>query len=140
MAISQWSPLELFKRFGKILGRKMAFVAVGWLIVYFITQPMRQVPTDGGVNILTLFGPVIGGLAGLIAGWHMATDAVEDSSMHGITLWVVLVAAAVIPMWVVEGIMRLFTHWPMNFGGFMVLLAANLLALASAVWLASSQE
>lgn len=68
MAMSQWSPFELFKLYGKILGRKMAYVALGWVVIYFLTQPMRVVPTDGGVNILTLFGPAIGGLAGLVAG------------------------------------------------------------------------
>lgn len=60
--------------------------------------------------------------------------------MHGIALWVILVAAAVLPMWVTEGVLRLILRWPMNFGGFMVLTAGNLMALAAAVWHASSQE
>lgn len=140
MAISQWSPAELFTSYAKILGRKMLFVALGWAVVYFVTQPMRTVPTDGGVNVLTLFGPVIGGLAGLVAGWYVATDSVEDSSMHGLVLWVILVAGAVVPMWVTEAVFWLILHWPMNFGGWMIIMAGILMALAAAVWHASSQE
>jgi len=140
MAVTQWSQSELFKQYGKIVARKAGFVAIGWLLVYFLTQPMRQVPEDGGVNILTLFGPVIGGIGGLVAGWYLATNAVEDSSMHGMTLWVILVAAAAVPMWAVEGLMHAITRWPMNFGGFMVVMAGTLMALAAAVWHASSQE
>jgi hypothetical protein len=118
----------------------MAYVALAWLVVYFISQPMRKVPTDGGVNILTLFGLILGSFAGLVAGWYVATDAVEDSSLYGIVLWVILVAASVGPMWGVEGVLHVITRWNMNFGGFMTLMAASLMALAAAVWHASSQE
>ncbi len=139
MATSQWNPAELLKQYGKILARKMALVAVGWLVVYLVTQPMRLVP-DSGVNVITLFGPVVGCLAGLLAGWYLATDAVEDSALSGVVLWIILVMGAVVPMWGVEGLMGRITHWPMNFGGFMILTAGNLMALASAVWYASAQE
>jgi hypothetical protein len=131
---------QLPTRYLAILARKMGFVALGWIIVYFISQPMRWVPEDGGVNILTLFGLLVGAVAGLIAGWYLATDSVEDSSLSGIVLWVILVIASVLPMWIVEGLLHLITRWSMNFGGFMVLTAATLMALASAVWYASSQE
>lgn len=128
------------KQYAIILCRKMAYIALAWVVIYFLSQPMRKVPTDGGVNILTLFGLVLGGFVGLVAGWYVATDAVEDSSLYGIVLWVILVAGAVGPMWVVEGLMHVITRWPMNFGGFMIMMAANLMALAAAVWHASSQE
>jgi hypothetical protein len=132
--------LTLFQRYALILARKIGFVAIGWLIVYFISQPMRKVPEDGGVNVLTLFGLLLGAIAGLIAGWYMATDSVEDSSLSGMVLWTILVLASVFPMWAVEGIMRTFTHWPVEFGGFMTLTAATLMALAASVWHASAQE
>jgi len=140
MAATHWSQSDLFKQYGKIVARKAGLVAVGWLLVYFLTQPMRAEPADGSPNILTLFGPVIGGIGGLVAGWYLATNAVEDSSMQGMTLWAILVLASAVPMWLVEGIMHTITRWPMNFGGFMVVTAGTLMALAAAVWHASSQE
>ncbi len=134
------SPLDMIKAYSRILLRKMGFIALGWVVVYFVSQPMRYVPKDGGVNFSTLVGLVLGGFAGLVAGWYLATDAVEDSNMHGVMLWVILVLASVIPMVVVEGILRLILRWPMEFGGYMVFASAVLMALAAAVWHASSQE
>ncbi len=133
---SQWNLATGLRSYGLVLLRKMAFIAIGWLVVYFITQPFRP---EG--SILMLFAPMIGALAGLVAGWYMATDAAEDSGLFGLGLWVILVAASVLPMWGVEGIMHLILpKRPFNFGGWMVLSAANLLALAAAVWHESSQE
>jgi hypothetical protein len=129
----------LLQQYALILARKMGYVALGWVVVYFVSQPMRWVPEDG-VNILTLFGLLVGSVAGLVAGWYLAIDSVEDSSLSGMVLWTVLVACSVIPMWLVEGVLRVITRWPLNFGGFMILTAANLMALATAVWYASSQE
>jgi len=143
MPSQPWNPVEaLFKNYGRILLRKMSFVGLGWLIVYFITQPMRVDPGQtGGVNVLTLFAPMVGAIAGMVAGWYLATDAVEDSSLHGIVLWIILVLGACLPMWLVEGLMHLIIpKWQMNFGGFMAVAAGNILALAAAVWHASSQE
>jgi hypothetical protein len=130
----------LLQRYAIILLRKMGYIAIGWVAVYFLFQKMREVPQDGGVNILTLFSLLVGAVAGLVSGWTMATDAVEDSGMSGMVLWVILVVASVVPMWAMEGILKAFTHWPMNMGGFMMLMAANLMALAAAVWHASAQE
>ena len=130
-----WSQGDALKRYGLILLRKMGFIAAGWVVLYFLTQPFRA---DG--SILMLFALIPGAVSGLVAGWYVATDAVEESSLQGLILWVLLVLAAIIPMWVVEGILRLITGWPMNFGGFMLLTAANIMALATAVWHASSQE
>ena len=88
-----------------------------------------------------LFAPMVGAVAGLVAGWYMATDAVEDSSLSGMILWAILVAASVIPMWVVEGdseAHHTLAHAIRRFhapdGG------QPAGSLASAVWLASSQE
>lgn len=131
------TPMDMLSAYAKVLGRKAGFVALGWLLVYFISQPFRH---EGDLNILMLFAPMLGALAGLVAGWYLATNAVEDSNMNGLVLWVILVVASVAPMWIVEGIMKLLLGWPMNFGGFMLITAATLLALASAVWHASSQE
>ncbi len=137
--MTQWTPITGLKQYGLVVLRKMGFIALGWVLVYFISQPFRH---EGGlVNILMLFSPLVGSAAGLVAGWYIATDSVEDSGFNGLFLWVILVAAAIIPMWVVEGIMHLiFKSWVFGFGGWMLLSAAMLLALASAVWHASSQE
>ena len=60
--------------------------------------------------------------------------------MSGMVLWVILVLAAVFPMWGVEGIMYLIRHRSMEFGGFMEMTAANVMALASAVYHAATQD
>ncbi|HEY4330840.1 MAG TPA: hypothetical protein VGN88_13950 [Phycisphaerae bacterium] len=133
--MAQSNSIEFLKQYAAIVGRKMGYIAIAWVVIYFVSQPFRR--PEG---ILMLFAPMIGAMAGLVAGWYMATDAAEDSSLSGMTLWVILVVASVIPMWVVEGVMRLILRWPMEFGGFMLMTAACLLAMASAVWLASTQE
>ena|SRR6185312_1658748 len=137
MPTTQWTPMESLKSYGMVLARKMSLVAAGWLLVYFISQPFRK---DMGLNILWLFVPMIGGFAGVVAGWFLATDASEDSSLSGLPLWVLLVLASVLPMWIVEGVMYALLRWPMNFSGFMEIGVANLMALAAAVWHAATQE
>lgn len=139
MKPAEWSGLALLKQYALVVARKMAFIAIGWVVVYFVSHPFRAEP-QSGLNVLILFAPMIGALAGLVAGWYMATDAVEDSNLQGPPLWIIIVPASVAPMWIMEGVLRLFTRWPMTFGGFMLLTAATLLALAAAVWHASSQE
>jgi hypothetical protein len=136
--MTQWTPITGLKQYGLIVARKMGFIALGWVLVYFVSQPFRH---EGGmVNILMLFSPMVGAAAGLVAGWYMATDSVEDAGFTGLPLWTILVLASIVPMWVVEGIMHLiFPAWIFGFGGWMVLSSAILLALASAVWNASSQ-
>jgi hypothetical protein len=134
------SGMGMLSNYGKIVGRKMAFVALGWILVYFISQPFRGDTSKEGINILMLFAPLIGAFAGVVAGWYLATDAVEDSNLSGMTLWFIIVIAAVAPMWIMEGILFLIFRWPMHFGGFMVLTSSTILALAAAVWHASSQE
>ena len=140
MAIPHWSPMQWLGQYALILARKIAIVALGWLAVYFLTQPMRAEPANGDINILSLFGMVVGCFAGLLAGWYLANDAVEDSNLDGLALWVLLVLCAVAPMWLVEALMHMITRWPLNFAGFLILTAATLMALASAVWYASTQE
>jgi hypothetical protein len=135
----QTDPSVFMKRFGLIVLRKMGLIALGWIVVFFISQPFRGKP-DQELNVLMLFAPMIGALAGLVAGWHMAQDAVEESSMHGLTLWSILVVAAVTPMWVMDGLLSKLLRWPWTFGSFMLLTAATLLAMAAAVWIASAQE
>ena len=128
---------ESLRQYALIVLRKMAFIAIGWIAIYFISQPFRS----GNFNVLMLFAPMLGALAGLVSGWYMATNALEDSSMGGLPLFVILVLAAVAPMWFMEWFLHLFFRtWELGFGGYMLLAAANLLALASAVWHAASQE
>jgi hypothetical protein len=133
-----WTPATGLKQYGLIVARKMGFIALGWVLVYFISQPFRH---EGQlVNILMLFSPLVGAAAGLVAGWYMATDSAEDAGFTGLPLWVILVVASILPMFGVEGVMHLiFRSWVFGFGGWMVLSAAILMALASAVWNASSQ-
>ena len=135
----QTDPIQILKNYALTFARKVGLVAAGWLPLYFISHPFRG-STDGELNVLMLFAPMIGALAGLVAGWHLAQDAVEDSSMHGLTLWTILVVGATAPMWIMDAILNKVTGWPWTFGGFMMLTAATLLALAAAVWVASAQE
>ncbi len=137
MAVREWNAMDFLKQYGVIVARKAGIIALAWIAVYFISQPFRK---EGDLNVLMLFAPMVGAIAGFIAGWYMATDAVEDSSLNGIVLWVILVIATVLPMWIVEGLLGKIMHRSMNFGGFMLMTAATLLALATAVWHASSQE
>src|ERR1035438_5053726 len=117
----------------------MGFVALGWLGVYFLSQPFRA--QGNSINFLMLFAPMVGALAGLVAGWYMADHAVEDSGLNGLPLWVILVLAAVLPIWLTEGIMRLLLpSWKFDFGAWMLVTAATLMALAASVWHASTQE
>ena len=131
-----WSVADTIKQYALIFLRKTAFVALAWLVIYFLTQPMRS----DHMSVLPLFGLPLGAFAGFVAGWYLATNSVEDSNLQGMPLWCTLVTGAVLPMWLVEGLLKLLTHWPMNFGGYMMLTAATVMALASAVWVASAQE
>ncbi len=137
MPFARSSPAGYLKNFALLLLKKMAFIAIAWIAVFFISHPFRR---ETELNILELFSPLIGAFSGLVAGWYVATDSVEESSLSGLTLWTPLVIAAVLPMWAMDYALCHFMHWPMNFSGFMLLAAASLLALAAAVWHASSQE
>ena len=129
--------MDGLKSYGRVLGRKMGFIALAWVVIYFMSQPFRGKNSEE-LNVLMLFAPLIGSIAGMVAGWYMATDAVEDAGFHGLPLWVLLVIGATGPMWIVEWILGRITHWPMAFGGFMELTFASLLALGAAVWMAAT--
>jgi hypothetical protein len=136
--MTQWSPLTTLKEYGLVVARKMLFIAIAWIIVYWISQPFR---TEGDLNVLMLFAPMIGAFGGLVAGWYMATDSVEEAGMSGLLLRVILVIGAVTPMWVIEGLWHLILpHRSFGFGGWMLLMAATIMAMAAAVWHESSQE
>ena len=66
--------MGMLSNYGKIVARKMGFVALGWIPVYFISQPFRGDTSREGINILMLFAPLIGAFAGVVAGWYLATD------------------------------------------------------------------
>src|SRR5215831_17862707 len=106
MRSAGWNPAEPLKRFALVLLRKMGYIALAWVAVYFISQPFR----NENSMFLSLFAPIPGAIAGLVAGWYVATDSVEESSMQGLFLWVLLVIAAVLPMLVVEGVLHLITR------------------------------
>jgi len=135
MATTRGSAADLLKEFGLKVLRKMGIVAAGWIAVYFISQPFRVKEA-----MLMLFAPMIGALAGVVAGWYLAVDSGEDSNLSGPMLWSVVVLGAILPIWVMEGIFYLILRWPVNFGGFMLLAAATILAMGAGVWQASSEE
>jgi hypothetical protein len=125
--------VEGLKNFGKMLAKKIGISALVWLILYFLGQPFRQPE-----SVLALFSPVPGCLVGGAIGWWMAEDAVENAGFTGLPLWTILVAASLIAIWPVEWILKLFTHWEMYMGGFMMAACATTLALAAAVWRSSA--
>jgi hypothetical protein len=126
-------PIDVLKAFGLHLLKKMGCMALLWVAVYFISQLMAE-------GAATLFGMALGSVAGLVIGWVMAEDAVARASFTGLPLWVLLVAASWIPIWVVELLLKLITGWDMTFGRWMMITAALLLSMASAVWRASADD
>ena len=132
---NKWTPWVGLAEYSRVLLRKMGYIAIMWVAVYFISQPFR---VDG--SPLMLFAPLLGALAGLTAGWYLAEDAVQDSSMTGVFLWTLLVVTSWIPIGVVEGIMLLVTRWKVGFGGWMVIASAMLLSFAAAVWRSSADD
>jgi uncharacterized membrane protein YfcA len=126
-------PLTVLRDFAVYLLKKMGYMALFWVVIYFY---WRRGAVDFKMGIIMM----LGGLAGLVIGWFMAEDAVERSSFTGMTLWVTLVIASWIPIWLVEVVLKLITGWPLTFGRWMCITAALLLALASAVWRASADD
>ena len=137
---TEWTPLEGLRAYCFVLLRKGGFIAAGWVLVYFLSQllGMRQ---DG--STMMLFAPLLGSLAGLVAGWHLAEDAVEDSGISGMPLWFMMILTGTLAIVLTEAllwfILRAVGHpLPVNFGGWMLLSSAILLMLASAVWRSSA--
>ncbi len=131
----EWSPLQQLRTFLLILLRKMGLVAAAWVVVYFLSLPFR---VDG--SMLMLFAPMIGGLAGVAIGWHFAEGACEDAGFTGVFLWMLLIGCAWSSIWISEGVLYLAFHRGMNFGGWMLLTSAMLMAFASAIWRSSADE
>jgi len=122
------------------LGKRLGWISLGWLIIYFATQPMAE------PGVLMLFGLLVGAVAGLVIGWWLAEEAVERAGFSGMALWVILVVAAWLPPCGIElvmyGLTRLFTGtgWPLGFGRWMVLTATMVVSLAAAVWRAAADD
>ena len=134
---TEWTPLEGLRQYGLILLKKMGFIAIGWVIVYFISHPFR---ISGEFNVLMLFSPLIGAFAGVGIGWYLAENAVEDSPLLGMGLWVTLTAAGWAAIWVVEGVLHRIMHRPIEFGGWMLISTAMILSMAAAVWRSSADQ
>ena len=100
--MTEWTPMMGLKQYGLVVARKMGFIALGWVLVYFVSKPFRH--ENELVSILMLFSPMVGAVAGLVAGWYMSTDSVEDAGFSGLPLWTILVVASIAPMWIVEGL------------------------------------
>lgn len=126
-------PLPVLRNFGLYLLKKMGYMALLWVAVYFLSQWMAE-----GVG--ALFAMMLGAIAGLIIGWVMAEDAVERASFTGIPLWVTLIFASWITIGATENILKFFTGWELTFGRWMLITAAMLMALAASVWRASADD
>jgi len=136
---------EQYKRYAKRLGKQMAIIAGAWAILYFPSQSFNE-----GL-FWPLFSLLVGGLVGLVAGWWVAENAVEEAGFSGLSLWIILVAACVGAFWgteiilgtVVPWVSSWFGHpgpWPIGFGRWMMLSSATILAMVSAVWRASADD
>lgn len=131
--LGTWTPQGQLRDFGLVLLKKMGYLAIAWAVLYFVSQFFN-------LNvILMLFAPMFGALVGLVFGWYVAENAVEQSGLTGLLLYVLLVVAATLPVVVVELVMMFF--WPeIGFARWMCLTAIVVLAVAAAVWRASADE
>lgn len=132
-ASHNYSAMETLRSFSRRLLLKMAGIALAWVGIYFLTQLMRG-------ELLTLFNPLVGALAGLVFGWKLAENSVETSGLTGMTLWVVLTMAGAVPVFVVEGVLNLITGYEVGFGRWMCITAALIMTMAAAVWRASIDD
>lgn len=126
-------PITVLRDFGIHLLKKIGYMCLLWTGVYFLSQLMAE-----GVG--TLFAMTLGSIAGLVIGWTMAEDAVEKASFTGIPLWTILVLSSWAPIALTEWFLKLFTHWDLTFGRWMLITAAMLMGLASSVWRASADD
>lgn len=133
----QWTPLVGLRSIGLFLLKKSAFVAGAWIILYYCTQWLVVGPA-------MLLAFIVGAAAGLCVGWYIAQDAVDAAGFSGLLLWLMLVAASWLPIALVEFLLgELMYHaagWKLNFGRWMMIAAALLLSMVSAVWRASADD
>ncbi len=132
-----WTPTAGLRRFGIFIGKKSAIVAAVWVVVYFSTQWI----SGGSVMVAA---PIIGAPTGLILGWWMAQDSVENAPFVGLLLWTCIVAAVWLPIvlveWLFGEIMFAAAGWQLNFGRWMLLTSAGLFSMSAAVWRAVQDE
>lgn len=126
-------PITVLRDFALSLLKKMGYMALMWVVVFFVSQWLAE-------GIGTLFAMMLGAIAGLIIGWFMAEDAVERAGFTGMPLWVGLIVASWAPIWVTEGLLKWITGWDMTFGRWMLITAAMLMSLAASVWRASADD
>ena len=119
------------KRLGVLLVRRMTFVAIMWTTLYFAMQWAATGPAML-VNLL------VGSLAGVVIGWQMSDNAVQEIGLTGLLLTIVLVLACWIPMWALQSLwaslMSHFAGWKMTFGRWMLLSSSTILSMATAAW------
>lgn len=132
-ATQDYTHLQVLRVFFRRLLLKMAIIALCWVGLYFFTQLLYE-------GAVALFNLLVGCLAGLTIGWSLAEDAVEDSGLHGVTLWVVLTVAGTLCIFGVEGIMKLITQWDIGFGRWMCMTSAIVMTMAAVVWRASADD
>lgn len=132
--LSEGMPLNQLKAFLLALARRAGILAIGWVVLYFGTQWMNT-------GIPALFAMVVGAVAGLVIGWYLAENAVEEAGFSGFALWIMLVAAAWATIWLPEALMGAITGWGIGgFGRWMLVSIAMLMSMAAAVWRASADD
>lgn len=137
MQKTPWTPTVGLRRFGLFLVKKSAIIAAFWTVLYFSTQWI----SGGSVMVVA---PVIGAPVGLVIGWWMGSNVVENAPFVGLLLWVSIVAACWLPIvlveWLFGEIMFAAAGWHMNFGRWMLISAALLFSMSAAVWRAVQDE
>ena len=126
---SRWTPLMGLRDLGRVVGRRMAWSALAWVVLYLSTQWM-------GEGVASLFALLVGSLAGVVIGWVMG-EAAADTTLTGFLVWALVVLAAWVSIWVPEGLLRVMTGWPLTYGRWMMLTGATCFAVAAAVLRAS---
>ena len=132
--------LSMFNDVGRLLrflGKKMLWIILGWIIVYFLSQLFSK-------GSWMLVEPVIGAVAGAVAGWEIADNAVSEAGFTGIVLWVLLVLSCWVPIWATQGVMQWIMTaalgWKMTFGQWMLLTMATIFSLIASIWRALADD
>lgn len=127
-------PLSDLKPFALFLLRKGVIMAVGWSFVYFLTTWLNM-----NQGILMLFAPLLGAAVGLVYGWTLAENAADSAGFSGLSLWIILIAAAWLAIWIPEYLIgTLSGHGIGGFGRWMLIMSAMIMSMASAIWRGSA--
>ncbi len=137
MTQSALSPFEGLFRLLQFLGKKLLWVSIAWIVLYFISQLFAK-------GSWMLVEPAIGAIAGAATGWEIADNAVSEAGFTGIILWILLVLSCWIPIWGIQLLMQVLMHitlgWQMTFGQWMLLTMATIFSLIACIWRALADD